>query len=185
MEILYILVNLAACLLVADLISGIVHWAEDTWGAPGKSEFLDKWVVLPNIDHHRRPGKMRQDLYWDTNLVTVVLSAVAGCILLLAHVHAWQAYLIVALVSQSNQIHAWAHTQNAPAWVRWLQRFGILQSVRHHGEHHKRPYACRFCTTTNFLNPILDASGFWRRLEWIVERCGIKVKRVSPERAGY
>jgi hypothetical protein len=182
---LYILFNLMACLLVADLISGIVHWAEDTWGAPGRSKLLDKWIVLPNIDHHRRPGTMRQAKYWETNLVTVVLASLAACALVLMHVHAWQAYLIVALTSQSNQIHAWAHTQSAPSWVRWLQRFGILQSVRHHGEHHKRPYAFRFCAMTNFLNPVLDATGFWRGLEWMIGQCGISVKRTSPERGGY
>lgn len=182
---LYIVINVIGCLLAADLISGLVHWAEDTWGAPGNSRFLDKWVILPNIDHHRRPGKMRQDLYWETNLVTIVLALCAAAVLAVLHVHAWQAYLIVAMASQSNQIHAWAHTQDAPAFIRWLQRFGILQSVRHHGEHHKRPYAYRFCTTTNYLNPILDETGFWRGLEWIVERCGISVKRTTPQRAGY
>jgi hypothetical protein len=182
---LVILFNLVLCLLAVDLISGIMHWAEDTWAVPGTSKFLDQWIILPNIDHHRRPGEMRRDLYWETNLVSVVLASVVIGIMALLRVDAWQAYLIVAMASQGNQIHAWAYGQEAPRFVGWLQRLGILQSVRHHGEHHKRPYACRFCTTTNFLNPILDAIAFWRGLEWVVQRFGIKVKRATPERAGF
>ena len=182
---LYIVVNVFICLLIADFISGLGHWAEDTWGAPGKSEFLDKWVVLPNIDHHRRPGGIRNKTYWETNHVTVILSIFVVGVLLLLHVHTWQPYFTVFLISHSNQIHAWAHSQSSPRWVRKLQRFGVLQSVGHHGEHHKRPYACRFCTTTSFLNPILDASRFWRGLEWIVESCGVSVKRTTPARSGF
>ena len=182
---LHIIIDLGICLLAIDLISGFIHWSEDTWGAPGNSAVLDKWVILPNIDHHRRPGLMRQDDYWQTNHVSVLLGLGLASIFVLLHVHAWQAYLIIAGASQGNQIHAWAHGQPAPWLVRWLQRTGVLQSVRHHGIHHKSPYACRFCTTTNFLNPILDASGFWRGLEWIIERCGVSVKRGTPERAGF
>ena len=182
---LYILFDVLVCFLIADLISGLGHWAEDTWGAPGKSEFLDKWVILPNIDHHRRPGSMRNKGYWETNLVTVALAVVVAVILVLFHVHAWQAYLTVLIASQSNQIHKWAHSQSVPFWVHWLERLGLFQSVGHHGEHHKRPYACRFCTTTNFLNPILDGTRFWRGLESVIELFGVTIKRTSPERSGY
>ena len=182
---LHIIVDVFICLLIADFVSGLGHWAEDTWGVPGRSPLLDKWVILPNIEHHRRPGQMRNKSYWETNHVTVILALVVLGGLLAFHVNAWQAYLTVALISQSNQIHKWAHSQTVPFWVRWLQRIGLLQSVAHHGEHHKRPYAYRFCTTTNLLNPVLDGTGFWHGLEWVIERCGISVKRATEARGGY
>ena len=52
-------------------------------------------------------------------------------------------------------------------------------------EHHKKPYATRYCTRTNYLNPLLDAIAFWRGLEWLFERCGLTVRRATAARGGY
>ncbi len=175
----------AACLFAVDFITGVIHWAEDTWTALGRSKLLDTYVVRDNIEHHRKPGGIRAGTYWETNRVCMALALVVGGVLALCGVHVWQAYLIVVLASQSNQVHKWAHCANPPFAIRQLQRCGILQSTAHHAEHHKRPYASRYCTTTNFLNPVLDRVGFWRGLEWLIERCGVKVQRTTPARLGY
>ena len=177
--------SVVGCLLAVDLITGFIHWAEDTWTAPGASKLLDRWVVLDNIEHHRRPGTIREGDYWGTNRVCLALAFAVGAALVLLGVQAWQAYLIVVLASQSNQVHLWAHSANPPRLVAWLQRYGILQSPAHHGEHHKRPYASRFCTMTNCLNPVLDEIGFWRGLEWLIERCGATMWRATPARQGF
>ena len=174
-----------ACLFAVDFITGVIHWAEDTWTALGRSKLLDAYVVRDNIEHHRKPGGIRSGTYWETNRVCIALASVTACILLLFGVHAWEAYAIVVLASQSNQVHLWAHSANPPRPIGWLQRYGILQSAAHHAEHHKRPYASRFCTMTNFLNPVLDEIGFWRGLEWLVERCGATMWRATSARQGY
>jgi plasmanylethanolamine desaturase len=177
--------SLAGCVIAVDFLSGLLHWAEDTWTAPGRSALLDRWIVTDNVDHHRRPGAIRAGDYWGTNRVCIVLAASAGGVLALCGVHAWQAYLVVALASQANQIHLWAHSASPPRAIAFLQRFGILQSTAHHAVHHKRPYASRFCTVTNYLNPVLDAIGFWRGLERFVVLCGATVYRGTPARQGY
>ncbi len=174
-----------AVLLMVDLVTGIMHWAEDTWAPLGTSEFLDKYVVRDNIEHHRRPGIITSGSYFECNRVCMAMSLVAFCGLLLFRVHAWQAYLFVAMASQSNQVHAWAHDSKAPRFARWLQSIGVFQSRRHHAEHHRSPYAIRFCTTTNFLNPILDGVRFWRGLELLIESCGVKVQRATASRGGF
>jgi hypothetical protein len=66
-----------------------------------------------------------------------------------------------------------------------LQRVGLLQSRRHHAEHHKNPYSVKFCTTTDWLNPILDAVRFWRALEKGLHFCGVPVKRCTAYRKGF
>jgi plasmanylethanolamine desaturase len=177
--------SVIACLLVVDLLSGLLHWWEDTWTAPGRSQLLDRWVVRDNIEHHRRPGTIRAGDYWGTNRVCIVIALFAGAVLVLCGMHAWQAYLIVALASQANQVHLWGHSAHPPRAVASLQRVGILQSPAHHAEHHKRPYASRFCTMTNYLNPLLDEIRFWRGLEWAIEQLGVRVQRATPARDGY
>jgi hypothetical protein len=179
------IVSVFACLLAVDFITGVLHWAEDTWTAPGASKLLDRWIVRDNIDHHRKPNTIRAGNYWATNRVCIAIAAVTACVLMLLGVHAWQAYLIVLLASQSNQVHLWSHSSAPPRLVQWLQRYGILQSRSHHGLHHKRPYATRFCTVTNYLNPVLDGVGFWRGLEWLIVRCGVTMQRATPAREGY
>ena len=173
------------CLLVADFLAGLIHWAEDTWLAPGRNALIDRWVVEPNIEHHRRPGGIRQGTYWETNAVTLAICAGVALVAAAVGVHAWEVWFTIAIASQANQFHAWAHTSNPPRPVAWLQRIGLLQSAAHHAVHHKRPYGMRYCTTTPFLNPILDGLGFWRGLEWLGERLGAQVVRATPLRAGY
>ncbi|HET7814934.1 MAG TPA: fatty acid desaturase CarF family protein [Candidatus Baltobacteraceae bacterium] len=189
MDILLAAVSYAACafgaLLAADFLTGVLHWAEDTWLAPGQSPLLDRWVTNDNIEHHRSPGKIRAGHYWSTNRVCIALAAGATLVFAVAGVRAWEAYLVLALLSQSNQIHLWAHTSRPPRVVGWLQKTGLLQSAKIHARHHKNPYASHFCTITAFLNPMLDRTGFWRGLESIAVRLGANVHRATPARNGY
>lgn len=173
------------CLLIADFLAGLMHWVEDTWLAPGKSALLDKWVVLPNIDHHRRPGGIREGSYWVNNQVSIFLALGPAVLLLLLGVHAWEPYLVLFIASQSNQLHMWAHCANPPAPIKWLQKSRLLQAAAHHAVHHKRPYGVRYCTTTSLLNPILDGVGFWRQLERVCKFFGAKVYRATTARNGY
>jgi len=172
-------------LLVADFITGIMHWAEDTWLAPGQSRVLDRYITDDNIDHHRHPGKIRAGAYWATNRVCIALTIGAAIVLMLCRVLAWEPYLVLALLSQSNQVHMWSHSSRAPQPVQWLQRVGLLQAPAQHAQHHKRPYASRFCTMTNYLNPMLDRLAFWRGLEAIAVRFGATVHRATPARGGF
>lgn len=173
------------CLLAADFVTGLLHWAEDTWLAPGKSALLDAWVVNDNIEHHRSPGKIRAGHYWLTNRVCIVMAAAAAALCFAGGVRSWEVYLVLALLSQSNQIHLWGHTSRPPRIVALLQRLRLLQSAKHHAKHHKSPYAVRFCTMTELLNPLLDAAQFWRALEALAVPCGATVRRATPARSGY
>jgi len=177
--------SLALCLLTADFASGLFHWFEDTWLVPGKNAFFDKYIILCNIEHHRSPGKMKANDWWNNNYVTMALVGLVAVVCLLFGVHAWQIYLTLAIASQSNQIHAWGHTRKVPYIIGFLQRYGILQSIEHHGLHHKRPYDARYCTTTNFLNPVLDRIKFWRGLERIGVKLGGTVARGSQARQNF
>lgn len=189
MDIFIVIASYSGCVLLsiltADFITGVMHWAEDTWLRPGKSALLDRYIVTDNIDHHRYPGKIRAGNYWATNRVCIVLALIVGTALALFHVTMWEPYLVLVLLSQSNQVHLWAHSSRPPAAVKWLQRTGLLQSPAHHAEHHKRPYASRFCAITGFLNPVLDHIHFWRALEAIIVAFGGTVQRATTARGGY
>jgi ubiquitin-conjugating enzyme E2 variant len=174
----------AICYLTADFLTGVVHWTEDTWLAPGRSRLLDKYVVLDNIEHHRRPGSIRGGSYWATNKPSLIVAAIAIALMAMFGVVAWQPYLVMLFASQGNQVHKWAHSSDRPAIVAWLQSIGILQSRAHHGKHHTQPFAANFCALSNFLNPVLDGIAFWSEVERIATGFGATVQRGSQARGG-
>lgn len=176
---------IAGSYVIADFGTGVIHWIEDTWMAPGASNFLDRYVMDDNLDHHRRPGMIRKGTYWETNRSSICLGLGLAVLAAACRVDAWQVYVIIAIGSHGNQVHKWAHMSDRPVLVAWLQSIGLLQSRGHHGRHHSHPYAVRYCALTNYLNPMLDGIGFWRGLERIVEACGATVQRGTEARHGY
>ena len=90
--------------------------------------------------------------------------------------------LFVVLAVNANQIHKWTHRnpRENPWWVTCLQKLYVLQTPRHHGRHHHGDKNSHYCVVTNFLNPLLEEVGFWRRLEQLVER--VLGARTPPSR---
>jgi plasmanylethanolamine desaturase len=62
-----------------------------------------------------------------------------------------------------------------------LQRAYVLQTPRHHGRHHQGEKNSHYCVVTNFLNPLLEEVGFWRRLETGVEKLTGRKPRHAPQ----
>ncbi len=156
---------LPLALALADLVSGLVHWAADRL-LPSDWPVLGPAFVQPFRDHHRDPLGITRHDFVDTNgnncLVSWPLAlwafAAAGEVRfaereLFAPALLLQTTLALAL---TNQIHQWAHAPAVPRWVRGLQRAGLLLSRRHHMCHHAPPQDRHFCITTGWLDRCLD-----------------------------
>jgi hypothetical protein len=76
----------------------------------------------------------------------------------------WLACFIVAAMF-TNQLHKWAHMPEPPRVARWLQRCHLILTPKDHRQHHTRPFVHSYCITTGWMNPLLNAIGFWRHLE--------------------
>jgi ubiquitin-conjugating enzyme E2 variant len=155
-------------LALADLVSGLVHWAFDTLGSP-ETPFWGPVFIKPFRDHHTDPlGITRHGFI--SNVGTTGLGAfpfVAGLQLLvlpapqsvapvwvLAVLGIW---VFVAFSLLTNQIHRWAHEPRAqvPAVIRAIQRTGLILSAPHHQRHHTAPYDDCYCITTGWSEPLL------------------------------
>ncbi len=174
------------CIIAADFITGLIHWFEDTYITPDWP-ILGKHVGEPNITHHEHPGWIgRMSNLISRNYQTVIPAVLV--VLLVIYFQGWQGPIIFTLLlaSLGNEIHTWNHRSGNPLWIRMLQEMAIIQTPQQHSKHHKKPYTACYCTITNFLNPILDHSRFWKGLEWIIlKTTGTRVKRGTTARRGY
>ncbi|MBP7831680.1 MAG: hypothetical protein KA028_01535 [Candidatus Pacebacteria bacterium] len=172
--------------LVADFITGVVHWFQDTYGNPNWP-ILGKYLVAPNLIHHKTPRHMLQGSY----IYRVGSSIVAACIiapaLWLLGWHSWEMVVCLLMASQANEVHAMAHRtkkENGKI-VAFLQKLGIFQRRKSHGWHHEAPYDTNFCVMTEFLNPVLNTIRFWYWTEWfLLKLFRIKVLRGAAVRGG-
>ncbi len=156
----------AAAVLLADFISGLIHWAEDAY-ARKDTPIIGKWIGEANLEHHHKPRAFVTRSWWQSSwdLFLAASLIVAGAWWLkLMH---WSVLVFAFISANANQIHKWAH--KAPhengRLVTWMQKFKIIQSQRHHALHHKGEKNSHYCSVTNVLNPVLERLRFWKRFE--------------------
>ena len=159
------LLCLIAAYFLADFISGVYHWIEQRFFGE-KWPIIGRWIDKPNGTHHDDPAAFLHQSYWARNWISMIAALVVGVLLALCGAP-WWVLLGVAISSQANEVHAWAHRKAPCRAVRGLQEFGLLQSPRHHAGHHKPPHTVRFCVITDWINPVLDGLRIWRALEWL------------------
>lgn len=163
--------------IIAEIGSALFHHFEDRYGNPDweDSESTFKRIVFqavigPNVIHHKQPAAMLKGNYWYRNRETIIASVILAGISFFFWPTAWPVYCGFLLMSQSNEIHGWAH-QKCNRFIAFFQRIGLLQSPKHHKIHHTVPYNTNYCVMTNLLNPILNAIYFWRVVEffyWLI-----------------
>jgi len=97
----------------------------------------------------------------------------------------WSFFLFLCLAAfLTNQFHKWAHMDVPPAFVGWLQAWGVILSRDHHDIHHESPYDTYYCITAGFWNPLLDRTRFFERAERLIRNphdhfCGVQAGRAQ------
>lgn len=62
-----------------------------------------------------------------------------------------------------------------------IQEAGVLVSRKAHGAHHTAPFEGNYCIVSGAWNPVLDNSGFFRKLEEVVHaRTGVSPRCWEP-----
>jgi len=169
-----VLLALPLGLLAADLTSGLVHWACDTFFEED-TRVIGRALIEPFRQHHHDPLAMTRKGFLRVSRANLFIMSfglavtwwredgwTTNCHSLLAH--AWWFWYACA-VSVTNQLHMWAHAERVPRLVRRLHTLRLVVSPSHHARHHRPPFRCGYCVTTGWLNPVLDTFGFFAGLE--------------------
>ena len=172
-----VILEVLVTVLIADFISGLFHWLEDAYGR-------EDWpisgclITRPNILHHHNPRYFTRHSWFHSSWLLVCIGVLVVVAAWLCGLLTWHVWLFVVLGANANQIHKWAHrspAENGPV-ITFLQRIRLLQTPRHHAQHHLDPKNSHYCVLTDFLNPILDALRLWDFLEAVIW-VAIRVRR--------
>lgn len=157
--------------LATDFLSGFFHWMEDSYGGPFWPVF-GRHVTKPNILHHYAPRAFVTNSWFLSSRLLLLIGSTIAILTLALGIFNWMVALAVFLGVNANQVHKWSHRTRGEngRFVVFLQRARLIQSPSHHHRHHTHGKDSNYCVLTDFLNPVLDGTRFWRGLEWLVER---------------
>ncbi|HEX7316483.1 MAG TPA: fatty acid desaturase CarF family protein [Pyrinomonadaceae bacterium] len=188
-------------LVFGDFVTGLVHWAADTYGEES-TPVIGQSLVRPFRVHHVRPQEICEHGIVETIGNTCILAAplltlfvvlsAFGEISAAAAFAVFTAAATVGVTVATNQFHKWAHQDAPPRVVRVLQRARIILSPEHHRAHHTAPFESSYAITNGWLNPLLNRTRFFRRLEGALRAFGIKASedgkrrnRSNPNRSSH
>jgi hypothetical protein len=164
--------------LAADFLSGFVHFLADNFGSYD-TPILGPNFIEPFREHHVDPKGIVGNDFVDANgnnsLATLPFMLFVWIVVPL---ETWYYgylfgtfFLFLCLAAfLTNQFHKWAHMDEPPALVGWLQARGVILSQEHHDIHHESPYDTYYCITAGFWNPLLDRIRFYERTERLIRR---------------
>jgi len=144
--------------ILADLFSGLVHWALDTFGSI-RTPVVGPAFIRPFREHHADPQGMTRHDFFEVNGASCL-----GCLPILIALHFYDFNSLVDSllicfclgILFTNQCHKWAHMDAPPLVVRVLQKLRLVLRAEEHRLHHTPPYDSHFCTASGWLNGPLN-----------------------------
>lgn len=175
-------VALFACgYVVADALTGLVHWFCDTF-FDETTPVIGPALIAPFREHHRDPQLMTRHGFLE---LTGSSFRALGPLLAL---YLWQVdhapagldafvFAVAAGGAATNLLHRWAHDPNPPAVATALHRLGLVLTPQRHAHHHAPPHAAAYCVTSGWLNPLFERMQVWTRAEAALVAIGLPVSR--------
>lgn len=195
LELLWLLVLAVPLGIVGgDFVSGIVHWAADTYGSE-ETPMIGPSLVKPFRLHHLYPRDICTHglVELTGNVCILAVPVLSGSLYLmwLLPGSGLLAFFVICLTLTAaatvatNQFHQWAHQESPSRLARWLQRTRLVLEPTHHNQHHTQPFNTNYCITNGWLNPILNRLKFFRRLEATLGVFGFQTAKAKNPSAKY
>jgi ubiquitin-conjugating enzyme E2 variant len=154
----WLILPAAAGYALADVASGLTHWFCDSFfreDTPGIGPVL----IHPFREHHRDPAAMTRHGFLElTGNSCLGVAPILG----LAIWHPWSPVVDAGLLTfalalfGTNLFHKWAHSEQVPRVVSWLQKCHLILNPARHQVHHTPPNKTAYCVTSGWMNGFLD-----------------------------
>ncbi|KAH7860429.1 hypothetical protein Vadar_013313 [Vaccinium darrowii] len=157
--------------VLADLGTGVYHWAIDNYGSASTP------IFGPHIEafqsHHETPWKFTwrefayniHELARGITFAVLPLNFFSNDPLLHGFIAVFSGFVLF-----SEQFHYWAHDTKSrlPPFVVALQDAGLLLSRSQHAAHHRPPYNQNYCIVSGMWNGFLSEYKMFETLEMLV-----------------
>jgi TMEM189-like protein len=175
---------LAGCLIAfgvatfaADLTSGLLHWAFDTWFSTTKGAF--RRMVSIVREHHVKPDEIFSFRFaTDSGMLSWFGGSGAFVLLMASRLVGDRPVLVVSLclaavvysldVALMFEYHKWGHRRRRGRMARAAQRCGLLLSPDHHLRHHRGAHDSHYCLINGLADRTLGEWGLFRGLERLI-----------------
>jgi len=172
-EFIVVALSIVTGYVLADLISGIVHWLADRYGTE-RTPVLGANFIRPFRQHHIDPKAIAQHDFIETNGSNCIVSApfmglaffvlpVESSLITTFLLGGTLAFCLA--IFATNQFHKWAHMDTPPRLVRRLRKFSLVLTPEHHDIHHNAPFDRNYCITSGWWNPFLERVKLFERAE--------------------
>lgn len=176
----WVLPAIALATFVADFVSGVLHWAFDTWFDEHTTP-VRRMVILVR-EHHIYPQRifrygLNQEvgiLSWFALLLSVPLFALAmapsGPPTVLRYALAAGGVTLSLEITLMLEFHKVGHRFQRGRGIRTLQRLHLLLSLspEHHMRHHAREHDSHYCLINGLADLTLGRLGVFRGLERVI-----------------
>jgi hypothetical protein len=171
------LIAFAAATYAADLTSGLLHWAFDTWFSTTKGAF--RRMVSIVREHHVKPDEIFSFRFaTDSGMLSWFGGSGAFVLLMLSRAVGDRPVVVVALclaaviysvdVALMFEYHKWGHRRRRGPLPRLAQRCGLLLSPDHHLRHHRGEHDSHYCLINGLADRTLGKWGLFRGLERVI-----------------
>jgi ubiquitin-conjugating enzyme E2 variant len=173
---------------LADVASGLVHWATDTWF----SERQFGRLIAIAREHHTHPSHILGYRFLENATLGSAPSAlfIGPLALLIAFLprskFLYAIMIVFFLISLTllfgTSLHNIGHRKAKSFVVKVAQKMRLVITPAYHHVHHSGDQTTRYCTVNGWANPLLDRIGFWRGLERLISRITGAVPREDDVR---
>jgi ubiquitin-conjugating enzyme E2 variant len=165
--------------IMADFLSGVVHWYFDTWGTVNTPVL--GVLVRSFREHHIHPRAMCSHDFIEVsadNCIIPIPFVLLCCLWKIQWSWTLEMFLMgstqwtVVFVLFTNQVHKWAHmsSHQRPLIVKFLQKIGFILQPKHHTHHHLAPFDHNYCIFSGWCNPFLEKIDFWKKFELFITK---------------
>lgn len=159
---------------LADVASGLVHWATDTWF----SEKQFGRLIAIAREHHTHPSHILGYRFLENATLGSAPSALfIGPLALLIALQPRSDFLyatmiVFLLISLTllfgTSLHNIGHRKVKSRILIVAQQLRLVITPAYHHVHHSGDQTTRYCTVNGWANPLLDRLRFWRALERLI-----------------
>jgi Lipid desaturase domain len=173
-----LLLATAAGVFVGDLITGLFHWAFDTWFSENTS-LLSRMVIMVR-EHHVYPNRLFLYRFRDhagaLSWVALFLTAPVFLVAVFAPqapaaaggYAVWAGILVSFQIVFMFEFHKLGHRPHRSRIVRRMQKAGLLLSTKHHMTHHSGKHDRNYCLINGVADNLCGNPFLWRGLEAVI-----------------